>query len=84
MTNVERMANAFRDSNIMADIDQYMDLPVVSVSIEWGDWKHDHLRADWIASNAGFSKIGEKLTEDDGSDCFSSIHYYTYTGEEEQ
>ena len=81
MTNVERMANAFRDSNIMADIDQFIGSSIVQVSIEWGDWKHDHLRADWIASNAGFSKLDERVTEEDGSDCYSSTHYYVYTGE---
>lgn len=54
----------------------YIDKNAVAVEINWGDWKHDHLWCDYILSENGCIKIDEQLTEEDGSDCYSSIHYY--------
>lgn len=47
-----------------------------AIHIEWGDWKHEHAYADYVMRKHGFEKTDETLTEDDGSDCYSSIHYY--------
>lgn len=46
------------------------------ISIHWGDWKHEHGYADYIMEANGFTKIDEVVTEEDGSDCYSSYHYY--------
>ena len=52
---------------------------VVGVLIEWGDWKHDHLRADYLVlEQLGGRCIGCRLTEEDGSDCYSAIHFYDF------
>lgn len=48
----------------------------VSISIDWGDWKHSHAYLDYLMKELGFSKCDEEITEEDGSDCYSSIHYY--------
>ena len=64
--------------NLWADAYQYMDLPVVALEINHGDWKHEHWRADYLVSTIGGAKISEKVTEEDGSDCYSSIHYYVF------
>jgi len=48
----------------------------VCVEISWGDWKHDHLRCDYILKQSGFLKVAEQVTEENGSDCYSSIHLY--------
>lgn len=49
---------------------------VVEISISWGDWKHSHMFADNLMKKLGYVKEDEELTEEDGSDCYSSIHYY--------
>ena len=51
---------------------------VVGVDVEWGDWKHDHARVDWILAEAGFTKVSETLYEEDGSDCYSAAHFYKW------
>lgn len=46
------------------------------VHIEWGDWKHDHARLDYLMANIGYMKTNEEVTDEDGSDCYSATHYY--------
>lgn len=48
----------------------------VYVSIHWGDWKHEHLWARDLMSYLGYVKVGEVVTEEDGSDCYSAEHTY--------
>ena len=48
----------------------------VEINVELGDWKHDHLFIDYLMRENGFVKTDEVLTWEDGSDCYSSIHYY--------
>ena len=51
----------------------------VSILIEWGDWKHEHCRADRLVEEK-FKPYSTKLevTEEDGSDTFSAIHRYEF------
>ena len=51
---------------------------VIGVEVEFGDWKHDHAYLDYIMSELGYNKIEEKITMEDGSDCYSSIHLYAF------
>lgn len=51
----------------------------ICFQIDWGDWKHEHLRADWIAREffeaLGYViRITEATTEEDGSDTYSALH----------
>lgn len=48
----------------------------LAVHIIWGDWKHSHARLDYIMKENGYELLGEMLTEDDGSDCYSATHFY--------
>ena len=57
----------------------YNNRPAIAVEIEWGDWKHDHLFVDHILESNGFVSVGTEITEEDGSDCYSAIHYFDYT-----
>ena len=51
------------------------------VDIEWGDWKHDHGRADWlIEENFNLVRINCVVYDEDGSDCYSAKHYYRIKG----
>lgn len=49
----------------------------VLIQIDWGDWKHDHLRLRHLMSQLGYMLVSEKVTEEDGSDCYSALHTYT-------
>jgi len=60
----------------VGEIYDHTSLPVTAVEVNWGDWKHDHARVDYILGECGFTKMTEHVTEEDGSDCYSSIHYY--------
>jgi hypothetical protein len=48
----------------------------IGVGISWGDWKHEHLWARSLMSYLGYVEIGSKVTEEDGSDCYSAEHYF--------
>ena len=52
----------------------------IEVNVEWGDWKHDHLFLEHIMSENNFKHIDEDVTEEDGSDTYSSIHTFRYVG----
>lgn len=61
---------------------QYEPIPeiaVISVYID-GDWKHDHLRADWlIKEKFNVIKHESYATEDTGCDWGPEVHtYYIY------
>ena len=55
---------------------QYQDTPAIEVAISWGDWNHDHLYLKHLMNQFGWDQIGEEETETDGSDCYSSNHYF--------
>lgn len=49
--------------------------------IHWGDWKHEHLRLDWLVKEFFDEKdltVAKEAftTEEDGSDCYSADRYY--------
>lgn len=48
----------------------------VTISIIWGDWKHSHGYCDYLMSLLGYRPLREVVTEQNGSDAYSSIHYY--------
>ena len=51
----------------------------IGVGISWGDWKHEHLWARDLMSYLGYVEIGSRVTEEDGSDCYSADHYFLKT-----
>lgn len=48
----------------------------VEIDVEWGDWKHDHLYLDHVMRENGYIFTGEEVTEEDGSDTYSSVHTF--------
>ena len=65
----------------LADNDVYSDVyenseGVVSVEISWGDWKHEHLWCRDLMQYIGYIETDSRVTEDDGSDTYSAIHYF--------
>ena len=49
------------------------------ISVDWGDWKHEHALLDSIAKETTNPiYMYQKTTEEDGSDCYSADHYFFY------
>lgn len=49
----------------------------IAIEVSWGDWKHDHLCLDLLLKETfNLDCIRNETTEEDGSDTYSSIHYY--------
>ena len=76
---IQRVAfeNSVGISEVYEDLDK--GHTVISVEIRWGDWKHDHLRFDYLMQNVLHAKRCESVVvEEDGSDCYSAIHIYYF------
>ena len=48
----------------------------ISVEIDWGDWSHDHAYCDHLMKQIGYDCTDEQVTEENGSDTYSAIHFY--------
>jgi len=81
--DVEALLNENRISHVeLYNYKRYEPIPeiaVISFLIE-GDWKHDHIRADWLVKdNFSVVKNESYATEDTGSDWGPEVHtYYIY------
>lgn len=76
MDKVQELQKYLSDKGIFAEIEEIDNQ--VAVNIEWGDWKHDHKYADYLMSKKNYMVVEEHITEEDGSDCYSAIHYYEH------
>ena len=66
-------------SNVMAEDGTFpFGEQVVDISIEWGDWKHEHGYCKQLMKEIGYVEISDKVTEEDGSDCYSAIHRFVH------
>lgn len=66
-----------KDNGVYADVFHYTtEVPAIVVSIYWGDWKHQHGWAEDLMGYLGYTEIGNKVTEENGSDCYSADHYF--------
>jgi hypothetical protein len=75
---MEKAEKALEDAAVASAVNVDEDRDLIEVWIAWGDWKHDHARADYILAGLGFEKAAETVIEEDGSDCYSSSHYYRW------
>lgn len=71
---IQELYKALREKDLYPDL--YEDGNFLVVYVEWGDWKHEHLYLDYVMSGLGYVLDHEEETETDGSDCYSSNHYY--------
>lgn len=68
-------------NHIMGEVVDYNDQTrMIAVEVRWGDWKHEHARLDWLMKEnfSDLRSIHEVTTEDNGSDCYSAVHYYYF------
>lgn len=64
--------------SVYSDYDKDKNVLEISVEID-GDWKHDHLRADYLMDNYFFedlSHIGEDVLEESDDDSYYGRHIY--------
>ena len=69
----ERIARFLEDNGVYAEV--YKSAIIVHVEIN-GDWKHEHGWGDVLMGYLGYKKLGEEVTEENGSDWYGSIHKY--------
>ena len=75
----KKIYDLMKENNLFGEIiDERKDM--IAIEISWGDWKHEHLRLDWIMKENfdNIQSIHKVTTEEDGSDCYSAIHYYYF------
>lgn len=52
---------------------------VLDITIENGDWKHEHLRMDSVIISAlNPNKVSSVTIGESDSDCYSAIHTYVF------
>ena len=68
-----------RDNQCYADEIWHENEIAVAVSINWGDWKHDHRWCENLMGYLGYGELGCEVTEENGSDCYSAVHYFVKT-----
>ena len=77
----QELLQYLRDNNFYYEA--YISYGALYIEIDWGDWKHDHLRATYLVEDFFNKKkevlkvVGaENITEENGSDCYSATHMY--------
>lgn len=72
--SIQDIQKTLSDDLICCDVHEWEN--GVYVEISYGDWKHDHLRCDYLMKTMGYKLKEEKVTRQDSSDCYDSIHIY--------
>lgn len=76
MDRVQEIQAAFKDVALSVDAIYQIEDNEVLICISWGDWKHEHLACEHIMKKLGYVQVQEVITEDNGSDCYSSEHTF--------
>ena len=78
MKKREKVQNLLTKNNMHYDF--YVDSQgIIVLTIENGDWKHDHLAFQHIMREAGFISFGRHIHEDEndcGDDSFTATYLY--------
>lgn len=81
---VKKVREVSNEAGIYGDV-WAKDNNTVAVDVEWGDWKHEHIRLDndvWMAfafsDDCSIKEFYSVTTEEDGSDTYSATHYYVF------
>ena len=70
-----------KENHIIGEIvEESKERKMIAVEVIWGDWKHEHARLDWLMEKnfSNLRNIQTQTTEENGSDCYSAIHYYYF------
>ena len=72
----ERIADYLNNNGVYGEV--YKSGSEITISIDWGDWKHDHILCRVLMGYIGYKEVGSMVTEEDGSDCYSADHYFQF------
>lgn len=77
-SKIAEVEKLLSENHISAYVEQFMDLPVICINIRWGDWKHEHLRANCLLKEnvKDIEFFNTIVTEENGTDCYSAQHRY--------
>lgn len=81
LTTEKKISELMKENHIMGEIvEESEERNMFAVEIIWGDWKHEHLRFDWLMREnfPNLRNINTQTTEENGTDCYSAIHYYYF------
>ena len=81
LTAEKKICELIKENNIMGEIvEESEERKMLAVEVIWGDWKHEHGRLDWLVGEnfSDLRSIHTQTTEEDGTDCYSAIHYYYF------
>lgn len=73
------MISRYLNDNGCGHDDVYHENEQLCVYISWGDWKHSFIWLDNLMRYIGYDLNDEEVTEENGSDCYSAIHYFRKT-----
>lgn len=68
----------FKENNLYYDYFILSNNEMIGIIIENGDWKHDHLRLNYIMSKNNYKLIKEEEIGTSDEDSYSSTHYFKY------
>lgn len=71
----EKIYKIMKENKLYGDITVHND-NAIEIEIS-GDWKHEHLKLRWlIFDNFNVKDYKQIVTEEDGSDYYTAIHYF--------
>ena len=73
----EKVQAILREGKIYGEVETTAD-GKITVDIEWGDWKHEHGYLKYLMNQNGYIHLGQEVTEEDGSDCYSASHTFMF------
>lgn len=76
MNEINAIKDTFKANSLAVDEIYQIEEGEILICISWGDWKHEHLCCDKLMESMGYTKIQEIITEDNGTDCYSSEHTF--------
>ena len=76
MDKVQEIQAAFKEIGLSVEAIYQIEENEILVCISWGDWKHEHLACEQTMKKLGYIQVQEVITEDNGSDCYSSEHTF--------
>ena len=76
MDKIREIQTAFKEVRLSVEAIYQIEENEILVCISWGDWKHEHLACEQIMKRLGYTQVQEVITEDNGSDCYSSEHTF--------
>ena len=72
--SLKELQQFLNEKKLYYDVDENEDCFIIT--IEWGDWKHDHRFLQYLMANLNFTLDKREITDSDDSDCFSATYYY--------